>query len=304
MKIISKKETLKSTIPLMSLFVGLNALIIALSTYFNIISFLLLVFLPLISTIYSLNTKKKYFLIYLLCSIFLSSLITFNDLSLVFLNLIPSLIQGLVFSIIIEKNKDGTIAYMCSIFIMYVFYIIFIPILNLIYDINILKTIIDLLGFTSYQNELNLIIYGLLFLSCSLEIFIVCIITKGEIKKFGYELSFFKNLSIFILIGTLISSSATIIFYFLKLYQISYTFLAISFIYSLILTIQLIKNKPLIFLPLTILFLIIDWVLYILFSKNNNYFININYFSIFGIIRSGVGIAWYFYLMKKGGVIK
>jgi len=303
MKIISKKETLKSTIPLMSLFVGLNALIIALSTYFNIISFLLLVFLPLISTIYSLNTKKKYFLIYLLCSIFLSSLITFNDLSLVFLNLIPSLIQGLVFSIIIEKNKDGTIAYMCSIFIMYVFYIIFIPILNLIYDINILKTIIDLLGFTSYQNELNLIIYGLLFLSCSLEIFIVCIITKGEIKKFGYELSFFKNLSIFILIGTLISSSATIIFYFLKLYQISYTFLAISFIYSLILTIQLIKNKPLIFLPLTILFLIIDWVLYILFSKNNNYFININYFSIFGIIISVVGIAWYFYLMKKG-VIK
>ena len=288
----------------MSLFVGLNALIIALSTYFNIISFLLLVFLPLISTIYSLNTKKKYFLIYLLCSIFLSSLITFNDLSLVFLNLIPSLIQGLVFSIIIEKNKDGTIAYMCSIFIMYVFYIIFIPILNLIYDINILKTIIDLLGFTSYQNELNLIIYGLLFLSCSLEIFIVCIITKGEIKKFGYELSFFKNLSIFILIGTLISSSATIIFYFLKLYQNSYTFLAISFIYSLILTIQLIKNKPLIFLPLTILFLIIDWVLYILFSKNNNYFININYFSIFGIIISVVGIAWYFYLMKKGGVIK
>lgn len=287
----------------MSLFVGLNALIIALSTYFNIISFLLLVFLPLISTIYSLNTKKKYFLIYLLCSIFLSSLITFNDLSLVFLNLIPSLIQGLVFSIIIEKNKDGTIAYMCSIFIMYVFYIIFIPILNLIYDINILKTIIDLLGFTSYQNELNLIIYGLLFLSCSLEIFIVCIITKGEIKKFGYELSFFKNLSIFILIGTLISSSATIIFYFLKLYQNSYTFLAISFIYSLILTIQLIKNKPLIFLPLTILFLIIDWVLYILFSKNNNYFININYFSIFGIIISVVGIAWYFYLMKKG-VIK
>lgn len=288
----------------MSLFVGLNALIIALSTYFNIISFLLLVFLPLISTIYSLNTKKKYFLIYLLCSIFLSSLITFNDLSLVFLNLIPSLIQGLVFSIIIEKNKDGTIAYMCSIFIMYVFYIIFIPILNLIYDINILKTIIDLLGFTAYQNELNLIIYGLLFLSCSLEIFIVCIITKGEIKKFGYELSFFKNLSIFILIGTLISSSATIIFYFLKLYQISYTFLAISFIYSLILTIQLIKNKPLIFLPLTILFLIIDWFLYILFSKNNNYFININYFSIFGIIISVVGIAWYFYLMKKGGVIK
>lgn len=285
----------------MSLFVGLNALIISLSTYFNIISFLLLVFLPLISTIYSLNTKKKYFLIYLLCSIFLSSLITFNDLSLVFLNLIPSLIQGLVFSIIIEKNKDGTIAYMCSIFIMYVFYIIFIPILNLIYDINILKTIIDLLGFTSYQNELNLIIYGLLFLSCSLEIFIVCIITKGEIKKFGYELSFFKNLSIFILIGTLISSSATIIFYFLKLYQNSYTFLAISFIYSLILTIQLIKNKPLIFLPLTILFLIIDWVLYILFSKNNNYFININYFSIFGIIISVVGIAWYFYLMKKGG---
>ena len=285
----------------MSLFVGLNALIIALSTYFNIISFLLLIFLPLISTIYSLNTKKKYFLIYLLCSIFLSSLITFNDLSLVFLNLIPSLIQGLVFSIIIEKNKDGTIAYMCSIFIMYVFYIIFIPILNLIYDINILKTIIDLLGFTSYQNELNLIIYGLLFLSCSLEIFIVCIITKGEIKKFGYELSFFKNLSIFILIGTLISSSATIIFYFLKLYQNSYTFLAISFIYSLILTIQLIKNKPLIFLPLTILFLIIDWVLYILFSKNNNYFININYFSIFGIIISVVGIAWYFYLMKKGG---
>ena len=287
----------------MSLFVGLNALIISLSTYFNIISFLLLVFLPLISTIYSLNTKKKYFLIYLLCSIFLSSLITFNDLSLVFLNLIPSLIQGLVFSIIIEKNKDGTIAYMCSIFIMYVFYIIFIPILNLIYDINILKTIIDLLGFTSYQNELNLIIYGLLFLSCSLEIFIVCIITKGEIKKFGYELSFFKNLSIFILIGTLISSSATIIFYFLKLYQNSYTFLAISFIYSLILTIQLIKNKPLIFLPLTILFLIIDWVLYILVSKNNNYFININYFSIFGIIISVVGIAWYFYLMKKG-VIK
>lgn len=58
MKLINKKNDLKSTIPLMALFVALNLIITVYATYLPLSGYIAILFLPLISTIYCLNTKK------------------------------------------------------------------------------------------------------------------------------------------------------------------------------------------------------------------------------------------------------
>lgn len=288
----TKKDSLKSAIPLMSLHVGLNAIIVALSTFVPITSFFLVIFLPLISTLCCLKINWKGYLIYLVASILLSTIIAIQNLSIIFLNLVPSILQGFVFSYVIKKNKDGTIAFIISTFILFLFYVLFIPFLNFIYEIDIINISLTLLGLASLKN-IGLFVYPGIFMISTFEVFLVSIITKGEIKKLGYNLVFFENVSLFILIGNALFSFFNLIFFFFKIYQISYMFLTISLIFMIILSIQLIKEKILIFLPSLIGFIIISWIIYIALAPSFGYLASFNILSISNILLGLEGIIYY-----------
>lgn len=285
MKIINKKEDLKSTIPLMALFVSLNLIITVLSTYIPISGFILTLFLPLISTLFCLNTKKRYFPIYFFISLGLGICVSIKDCTSTLLYLLPSLVQGLFFAIFINLKKDGTLSYFISILILFLTKISIIPLIDFIYGINTIDSILALLGLIKIKNIDLFVNLGMLTI-CTFEMFIVFIITKNELKKLGYQIDLFTKISPFFILFCTVSSCISFATQFLFYFKISYTFLGLSLISAIIIAGQLIKKEKLIFLIVILVYLIIIWVEFVILLNKFGFLKTFSTFSLFGICMS------------------
>lgn len=298
MKLINKKNDLKSTIPLMALFVALNLIITVYATYLPLSGYIAILFLPLISTIYCLNTKKRYFPIYFLITMALAICFSIQDLTTTLLYLLPALLQGLFFSIFINLNKDGSISYFISVVILFVTKISIIPLIDFIYQVNTIDSILTLLNLINVEN-ITYFVYGALFLICTFEMFIVFIITKNELLKLGYKINLFSEISFIFIVVSALSSSLTLIFSNMNLFQISYTFLAISLISSIIITIQLIKKRVLIFSIFSSMTFIASWMIFVAFLQRLGFYYAFSTLSIFGICMSLAGAIYLLYVHLK-----
>ena len=291
MKIINKKDDLKSTIPLMALFVSLNLIITVFATYLPVSGIVLILFLPLISTIYCLNTNKRYFPIYFLTSLCLSICFSVQDLTSTLLYLLPALIQGLFFAILINLKKDGILAYFISVLILFLTKFSIIPLIDFIYNINTIETILKILSLSTIEN-IDLFVYFGMFLLCTFEMFMVFIITKNELEKLGYKINLFSEVSlIFILVST-ISSFMALVFSYMHFFKISYTFLALSLILSILITIQLIKKEVLIFSIVSGVSLVFTWIVFVSFLNKYGFLNSISILSTFDICMSFAGAIY------------
>lgn len=295
MKLINKKNDLKSTIPLMALFVALNLIITIYATYLPLSGYILILFLPLISTIYCLNTRKRYFPIYFSITMILAICFSIQDLTTTLLYLLPALLQGLFFALFITLNKDGTISYFISVAVLFLTKIAIIPLIDFIYQVNTINSILTLLNLINVQN-ITYFIYGSLFMLCTLEMFIVFIITKNELLKLGYKINLFSDVSLIFIVISAISSSMTLIFSSMNFFEISYTFLAISIISSIIITIQLIKKQILIFSIVSSLTFIASWMIFVALLQHLNFYVAFSSLSIFGICMSLAGAIYFIYV--------
>lgn len=295
MKLINKKNDLKSTIPLMALFVALNLIITIYATYLPLSGYILILFLPLISTIYCLNTRKRYFPIYFSITMILAICFSIQDLTTTLLYLLPALLQGLFFALFITLNKDGTISYFISVAVLFLTKVAIIPLIDFIYQVNTINSILTLLNLINVQN-ITYFIYGALFMLCTLEMFIVFIITKNELLKLGYKINLFSDVSLIFIVISAISSSMTLIFSSMNFFDISYTFLAISIISSIIITIQLIKKQILIFSIVSSLTFIASWMIFVALLQYFNFYAAFGSLSIFGICMSFAGAIYFIYV--------
>lgn len=298
MKLINKKNDLKSTIPLMALFVALNLISTVYATYLPLSGYIVILFLPLISTIYCLNTKKRYFPIYFLITMVLAICFSIQDLTTTLLYLLPALLQGLFFSIFINLNKDGSISYFISVAILFITKISIIPLIDFIYQVNTINSILTLLNLINVEN-ITYFVYGALFLICTFEMFIVFIITKNELLKLGYKINLFSNISLVFIVISALSSSLTLIFSNMNFFQISYTFLAISIISSIIITIQLIKKKVIIFSIYTSVVFLGSWMIFVAFLQRLGFYHAFSTLSIFGICMSLASAIYFIYVHLK-----
>lgn len=298
MKLINKKNDLKSTIPLMALFVALNLIITVYATYLPLSGYIVILFLPLISTIYCLNTKKRYFPIYFLITMVLAICFSIQDLTTTLLYLLPALLQGLFFSIFINLNKDGSISYFISVAILFITKISIIPLIDFIYQVNTINSILTLLNLINVKN-ITYFVYGALFLICTFEMFIVFIITKNELLKLGYKINLFSDISLIFIVISALSSSLTLIFSNMNLFQISYTFLAISIISSIIITIQLIKKKTIVFSIYSSVIFLGSWMIFVAFLQRLGFYYAFSTLSIFGICMSLASAIYFIYVHLK-----
>ena len=298
MKILNKKNDLKSTIPFMALFVSLNLLVTVFSTYLPLSGLILILFLPLISTFYCIHTKKRYFPIYFIISFGLSICFSLQDLTTALLYLLPALIQGFFFSLFIDLDKDGSLSYFTSIIILFITKIAMIPIIDFIYSVNTIDSILTILALKDLEN-IHLLIYGAIFILCSFEMLIVFIITKGELEKLGYKIKFFSEISIILIIVSMFSSWGSIICSFMNLYEISYTFLVVSLVSSILITIQLVKKNTFIFSLITSFAIIASWMIFVFALNNLGNLMAISMFSIFAICMSSTGAIYLLYVFLK-----
>jgi len=271
-KFISKKETIKDSIPLISLFVAINLVLMILITYIPILSIVIIFILPIPSILICLFIKNKYYYIYFLSSILLSLLVSIGDISYCITTLLPVLIISPLIGFLINKKFSLYLIILICSFLMYLINYCLIYFINYLFNIDIIKNILVLLKINNCY--IYLFLPSIIYLIALAEIFIMVFISFKEIiklKKLELNNKFNDLISIFL---NLLFTSLTIITYFFdeKFYIL---FLIISILS--ILNIFKFKEKCLQNSIIFLVLLAITWILYIFIYK---YFTIINSFIV------------------------
>lgn len=106
MNFLRKRENIKESLALVSLFVALEVILTTLVALFPYSILILFFILSFPSFIISLCVKGKYYLLYFILSLSISSLTSIYNISIPFLYLLPSLIIGYSFSFLIKYKID------------------------------------------------------------------------------------------------------------------------------------------------------------------------------------------------------
>lgn len=145
-----------------------TAVTVAFFAMLNFIPFsfiIIVLFFPFVSFLVGHLCKKRYFILYFFASILLSLTFAFYDISNLLFYLIPSLIAGFFMSILAEKKISIFYQILLSGIIIFLCSLISLPIIRIIYEIDMIKDTIKLFGLSDYKNVNSFIYSSILFIS-------------------------------------------------------------------------------------------------------------------------------------------
>ena len=99
-----KRETLTQNIAYMGLMAAINVIFVLLTYFVPFLIFVLVFVLPLTSVVVTIFCEKKYLPIYMLATIGLCLIATMNNFSDTLFYVIPALISGVVFGLLVERK--------------------------------------------------------------------------------------------------------------------------------------------------------------------------------------------------------
>lgn len=252
MNIFNKRNTLNENIAYMGIMCAINVIFVLMSTLLPILLFLLVFILPLTSAIVTLLCKKKYLPIYFVATITLCMIVTIWNISDTLLYVIPSLISGIIFGIVIEKKVNPIWTIIISTVINFGITFAVIPLINLVLDININETILAVINLNDFTYKSELVISFIFVISLVQQV-LSFLVVKEELPKIGITSNYNDSNNIILYVVSLVSFALTLLF---------------SFIYS-----------PLAFF---LFFINVYFVIHILYKL----LINKNLFIIIGLIAS------------------
>ncbi len=186
MNFFRKRETLIQNMTFMALMAALNVIFSLLSTLLPILFFLLVFVLPLTSTLVCIFCKKRYYGIYAVATIGLCLLINFYQITDVISYVIPSIVTGLIFGLMIEHKINSFWTILAAAFVQAVFSYVSIIIAGLFIDRNIIEEILKLLSLEEFAFK-GYVTSMFIFIIALIQIAITYLIIREEIKKMGVE---------------------------------------------------------------------------------------------------------------------
>lgn len=183
-----KKETLVQNIAYMGLMAAINVVFVLLTTFVPILFVLIVFVLPLTSTVVALHCEKKYFPIYALATIALCLLCTIWKIDDTIFYVVPSIITGFVFALLVEKGLSAPWIILATIIIQVIFTYLSIPLINVLTGRSIVETFAIAFGVKDFP-YLDYVVPCFIFTMAFLQSVLSFIIINEEIKKFGFELS-------------------------------------------------------------------------------------------------------------------
>lgn len=261
-KILTKKNSLKESLPLMSLLIALNLILVSLVTYLPFTNIFIFFILPIPSLFTSLYIKNRYYPLYFIISLGLGLLVSLGDISFCLLNQLPSLITSFILGLCTKIKLNYYYIYFILSIITFLLNIASIYLINLIFNIDIINVICNLLNI-ELSNTLNIFIPSLIYLFSALETFILYLILIYEVKNI-IKLNIYSKLNLYMILINLLFIFLSEIFnyYFLNLF---YLFLFISLFNIVILFI--INSKSLQNLVIFLILLSLTWIIYIALYK-------------------------------------
>ena len=287
-----KKETIIQNITYMAIMAAINVVFVLLTTFLPFLFFLIVFVLPLTSTIVTLHCKKRYFPIYAVATIGLCLICTIWKIDDTIFYVIPSIVSGFVFGLLIEKKVPSFWIILSTTIIQIGFTYASIPLIQVITGRNIITDFATVFGIQDFV-YLNYVTPCFIYFIALAQQILAYVIIREELPKFGYVLNDPKNipLSLTISIGASIvltvafafvygpiSYLFTLIGLFLTVYAISYLILENNKIVFIILAASLLVTVfafaalyPLVPVPLGLLFINILFFQVAIIVLINNY---------------------------------
>ena len=144
MQFFKKRETLVQNISYMALMAAINVVFVLLTTFIPYLFFLIVFVLPLTSTIVMLFCKKRYFIIYALATLSLCLLITISNIGDTLFYVLPSIITGAVFGLMLERGINNTWIIIINTMIQAIITYASFPIISLFTGINVIDAFVNL----------------------------------------------------------------------------------------------------------------------------------------------------------------
>lgn len=190
MDLFRKRETVTQNIAYMSIMSAINVIFVLLCNILPALLFLLVLILPLTSTIVTLYCKKKYYPIYSivtlgLCFAAAGAFSIFDALIYVF----PSLIVGFVFGFSFEKKYPAILIIVAVTIVQFgLTYLTYFIMTKLITNFDIMYGIINLLGLADFK-YLNAFLLIFVYMISLIQIVLSYIFIKIEIHKFRIDIN-------------------------------------------------------------------------------------------------------------------
>lgn len=253
---ISKHNSINK-IAIVALMSALNVILTIFGNLYFFLLPLLLLFLPVISIVTYLKTDPKNYSIYFVTSLLLSLILSIHDFSTTLFYLFPALILGLVIGVTIKTKLPPIYIIMAGGFTTLLLFYLMVPVYNVIYEINYLTFLYDLLNM---KNETQVVIFPSIVLLISLlQSTFTYLITIYELRSF-LELNTDENLSTNLIVTfSFILTSAVFATFSL---QITYIFLFLTFTLTVYLVVSFFNKSTklaLIFMAILIVFLVISF---------------------------------------------
>lgn len=204
MTVFKKNETPLQNIAFMALMAAINVVFTVMSTLLPILFLLLIFVLPLTSVLVTLYCQKRYFIIYIVATIALCLGFTFWDFSTTFFYVVPSVFSGFLFGVLAIKKSPSIFLIIVPAFIQVAFTYLSIPVISLIYNVNIIETFINAFGLQNNANVQN-VIPSVIFLLSLIQASLSYMIIKDELPKFKVILEENKKFDFVVLIGLFVA---------------------------------------------------------------------------------------------------
>lgn len=295
-----KKEQATSNITFIALMVAINAIFALLNAFVPMFFFFLILLLPLTTTFTIILCKPKYYVIYYFASLIICYLINFNGPEYILFTLLPSLITGTIFGLLIEKKATPVTLILSSTIAYMSFTLLTIPLINFIYEVNMFKVYQELLQIDS-KIVSDLTFLPFVFALSLVQMTITLFITTNEMKKFqiDYSLNITKTLPISI--WTMLFAVLSIIAIFVY-YRFTYLFFAMAIMGGTILIAHYVSKKTKFIITYFISSIIITFFLFaILYSCIDKLYISLVFmlpFLLFAVLDILLN------LLKKGLLLK
>lgn len=146
----------------------MTAITVAFFAILNFIPFSFLVIImvfPFVSFVVGTICKKVYFIPFFFATFLLCLTFSFYDISNLLFYLVPSLITGFVMALISNKKISLFFQIIVATIIQLVLTLLFVPVIELIYEVNIIWDIVKLFGLDNYSQINSFIVPFMLFLS-------------------------------------------------------------------------------------------------------------------------------------------
>ena len=285
MNFFKSKNTLLENMTFMALMSAINVIVSLLISFVFYLAIILVLILPLTSILVGLYCKKRYYPLYIICTLLLCFLVTMYDPLNTLFYVFPALISGFVLSFLIRLNVPAVYLVAASSLINLGFNYLFIPVIRFFYGQDVLLILQSLLGLASYQN-FYILVPTLLFLFSFLQSLLSILIIKDELKKFNYPIN---NDDRFLYINVILVVLFTILkivfsFYFVDL---AYLMMALSIIFFGDYFYKRVIKKPKLYIISTAILLFINIFIFLStyqFMDKTKSFLTIDCFTLLIII--------------------